>query len=169
MEEIKLLIGDFLKNAGLVGLKYLLDASDAEEEIDYGITEDKQGLWLERQFVVNADWTDMYFKAFVKRYGELTNYQVILDKIGDILEKAGQPEWDKKACKEDLKFINEKMLSNSYQSGFANMKDQIENPDVYELLKSHKLKENMEKEELCARLRQLTIFCSSHCAKRLFP
>ncbi len=168
MEEIKLLIGDFLKNAGLVGLKYLLDASDAEEEIDYGITEDKQGLWLERQFVVNADWTDMYFKAFVKRYGELTNYQVILDKIGDILEKAGQPEWDKKACKEDLKFINEKMLSNSYQSGFANMKDQIENPAVYELLKSHKLKENMEKEELCARLRQLTIFLQQPLCKETF-
>ena len=168
MEEIKLLIGDFLKNAGLVGLKYLLDASDAEEEIDYGITEDKQGLWVERQFAVNADWTDMYFKAFVKRYGELTNYQVILDKIGDILEKAGQPEWDKKACKEDLKFINEKMLSNSYQSGFANMKDQIENPDVYELLKSHKLKENMEKEELCARLRQLTIFLQQPLCKETF-
>ena len=168
MEEIKLLIGDFLKNAGLVGLKYVLDASDAEEEIDYGITEDKQGLWLERQFAVNADWTDMYFKAFVKRYGELTNYQVILDKIGDILEKAGQPEWDKKACKEDLKFINEKMLSNSYQSGFANMKDQIENPDVYELLKSHKLKENMEKEELCARLRQLTIFLQQPLCKETF-
>lgn len=168
MEEIKLLIGDFLKNAGLVGLKYLLDASDAEEEIDYGITEDKQGLWLDRQFVVNADWTDMYFKAFVKRYGELTNYQVVLDKIGDILEKAGQPEWDKKACKEDLKFINEKMLSNSYQSGFANIKDQIENPDVYELLKSHKLKENMEKEELCARLRQLTIFLQQPLCKETF-
>lgn len=168
MEEIKLLIGDFLKNAGLVGLKYLLDASDAEEEIDYGITEDKQGLWLDRQFVVNADWTDMYFKAFVKRYGELTNYQVVLDKIGDILEKAGQPEWDKKTCKEDLKFINEKMLSNSYQSGFANMKDQIENPDVYELLKSHKLKENMEKEELCARLRQLAIFLQQPLCKETF-
>lgn len=168
MEEIKLLIGDFLKNAGLVGLKYLLDASDAEEEIDYGITEDKQGLWLDRQFVVNADWTDMYFKAFVKRYGELTNYQVVLDKIGDILEKAGQPEWDKKTCKEDLKFINEKMLSNSYQSGFANMKDQIENPDVYELLKNHKLKENMEKEELCARLRQLTIFLQQPLCKETF-
>lgn len=168
VEEIKLLIGDFLKNAGLVGLKYLLDASDAEEEIDYGITEDKQGLWLDRQFVVNADWTDMYFKAFVKRYEELTNYQVVLDKIGDILEKAGQPEWDKKTCKEDLKFINEKMLSNSYQSGFANMKDQIENPDVYELLKSHKLKENMEKEELCARLRRLTIFLQQPLCKETF-
>ena len=168
MEEIKLLIGDFLKNAGLVGLKYLLDTSDAEKEIDYGIAEDKQGLWLDRQFVVNADWTDMYFKAFVKRYGELTNYQVILDKIGDILEKAGQPEWDKKTCKEDLKFINEKLLSNSYQSGFANMKDQIENPDVYELLKSHKLKENMEKEELCARLQQLMIFLQQPLCKETF-
>ena len=168
MEEIKLLIGDFLKNAGLVGLKYLLDASDAEEEIDYGIAEDKQGLWLDRQFVVNADWTDMYFKAFVKRYGELTNYQLVLDKIGDILEKAGQPEWDKKTCKEDLKFINEKLLSKSYQSGFANIKDHIENPDVYELLKSHKLKENMEKEELCARLQQLMIFLQQPLCKETF-
>ena len=168
MEEIKLLIGDFLKNAGLVGLKYLLDASDAEEEIDYGITEDKQGLWLERQFAVNADWTDMYFKAFVKRYGELTNYQLVLDRIGDILEKAGQPEWDKKTCKEDLKFINEKLLSKSYQSGFANIKDHIENPDVYELLKSHKLKENMEKEELCARLQQLMIFLQQPLCKETF-
>ena len=168
VEEIKLLIGDFLKNAGLVGLKYLLDASDAEEEIDYGIAEDKQGLWLDRQFVVNADWTDMYFKAFVKRYGELTNYQLVLDKIGDILEKAGQPEWDKKTCKEDLKFINEKLLSKSYQSGFANIKDHIENPDVYELLKSHKLKENMEKEELCARLQQLMIFLQQPLCKETF-
>ena len=168
MEEIKLLIGDFLKNAGLVGLKYLLDASDAEEEIDYGIAEDKQGLWLDRQFVVNADWTDMYFKAFVKRYGELTNYQLVLDNIGDILEKAGQPEWDKKTCKEDLKFINEKLLSKSYQSGFANIKDHIENPDVYELLKSHKLKENMEKEELCARLQQLMIFLQQPLCKETF-
>ena len=168
MEEIKLLIGDFLKNAGLVGLKYLLDASDAEEEIDYGIAEDKQGLWLDRQFVVNADWTDMYFKAFVKRYGELTNYQLVLDKIGDILEKAGQPECDKKTCKEDLKFINEKLLSKSYQSGFANIKDHIENPDVYELLKSHKLKENMEKEELCARLQQLMIFLQQPLCKETF-
>ena len=168
MEEIKLLIGDFLKNAGLVGLKYLLDASDAEEEIDYGIAEDKQGLWLDRQFVVNADWTDMYVKAFVKRYGELTNYQLVLDKIGDILEKAGQPEWDKKTCKEDLKFINEKLLSKSYQSGFANIKDHIENPDVYELLKSHKLKENMEKEELCARLQQLMIFLQQPLCKETF-
>lgn len=168
MEEIKLLIGDFLKNAGLVGLKYLLDASDAEEENDYGIAEDKQGLWLDRQFVINADWTDMYFKAFVKRYGELTNYQLVLYKISDILEKAGQPEWDKKTCKEDLKFINEKLLSNSYQSGFANMKDHIENPDVYELLKSHKLKENMEKEELCTRLQQLMIFLQQPPCKETF-
>ena len=31
MEEMKLWIGDFLKNAGLVGLKYLLDESEADE------------------------------------------------------------------------------------------------------------------------------------------
>ena len=115
MEEMKLWIGDFLKNAGLVGLKYLLDESEADEEIDYGITDDRQGIWLDRQFVINTDWTDMYFRAYVKRYGKLTNYDSALDKIKDILEKAKQPEWDQKLCKEDLKFINDKMLSNSYK------------------------------------------------------
>lgn len=168
VEEMKLLIGDFLKNAGLVGLKYLLDESEADEEIDYGITDDRQGIWLDRQFVINADWTDMYFKAYVKRYGELTNYYSVLGKIIDILEKVKQPEWDPKFCKEDLKFINDKMLSNSYQSGFANIKDRIENPDVYELLKSHKLKENMEKEELCARLQQLLEFLEQPLCEETF-
>lgn len=168
MEEMKIAIGDFLKNAGLVGLKYLLDESDAEEEIDYGITDDRQGIWLDRQFVISADWTDLYFKAFVKRYGPLTNYQAVLSKIDAILAKAEQDGWDQKSCRDDLKFINDKMLSNSYQSGFANIKDFIENPEVYELLKTHKLKETMEKETLCARLRQFRIFLEQPLCEETF-
>ena len=31
-------MGDFLKNAGIVGLNYMLDMSDAESGRDYGLT-----------------------------------------------------------------------------------------------------------------------------------
>ena len=48
-ERIIISTGDFLKNAGIVGLKYLLKTADAEENEDYGITGDGQGLWLKRE------------------------------------------------------------------------------------------------------------------------
>lgn len=168
MDRITILLGDFLKNAGMVGLMYLLEQSDAEKNRDYGITDDKQGIWMEREFVKSADWTDMYFKAFVKRYGSLTVYQLALDKIEAILEKAEYTEWKSVDCKEDLKYINEKLLSNSYRSGFENIRQNIENPEVYELLKTSKLKENMNSEELCNRLRQLQEFLKQPLCEETF-
>ncbi len=168
MDRMIVSMGDFLKNAGIVGLKYLLEEADAEEDSDYGITEDKQAVWLDREFVGKTDWTDLYFKAFVKRYGSLANYQKILEKIESILDKAKKEEWKSADCKEDLKFINEKLLSNSCQSGFDNIKQKIENPNVYELLKASKLKENMEKEELCRRLQELYEFLKQPLCKETF-
>ncbi len=168
MEKITVSLGDFLKNAGIVGLKYLLETSDAENGKDYGITDDRQGLWLKQEFVIHADWTDMYFKAFVRRYGALTVYQAALDKIETILENAEHIEWNKAECKEDLKFINEKLLSNSYRSGFENIRQKIENPEVYELLKTDKLKESMEAKTLCDRLRQLQQFLEQPLCEETF-
>ena len=168
MDKITILPGDFLKNAGIVGLWYLLEESDAELDSVYGLTDDKQGLWLEREFVKNADWTALYFEAFVKRYGSLTVYRAALDKIGAILEKAEHTEWKKSDYKEDLKFINDKLLSNSYRSGFENIRQNIENPEVYELLKTSKLKESMEAEALCARLRQLQKFLKQPLCEETF-
>ncbi len=129
----------------------MLDNSEADEGIVYGITDDEQGLWIDSEYIENADWTQLYFNAFVKKYGSSTAYQAVLDKIDNILEKLENENWDisckenLKFIKEELKFINEKLLSNSYKSGFENIRQDIENPDVYELLKSSKLKENMEK------------------------
>lgn len=168
VDRITILPGDFLKNAGIVGLWYLLEVSDAESGREYGMTDDKQGVWLEREFVKHADWTGLYFKAFVKRYGPLTVYRAALDKIDAILEKAEHVEWDKADCRDDLKFINEKLLSNSYRSGFENIRQDIENPEIYELLKTSKLKENMEKEELCDRLRQLRKFLKQPLCEETF-
>ena len=63
MDRVIITLGDFLKNAGIVGMKYLLDISEAEEDSDYGITSDEQGIWLDRDFALHADWTDLYFNA----------------------------------------------------------------------------------------------------------
>lgn len=168
LDKIYVSMGDFLKNAGIVGLKYLLDESEAEEQIDYGITDDAQAIWMDRGFAETADWTDMYFKAFVKCYGSETVYHAALDKITSILEKSEQSDWEQSSCKDDLKFINDKLLSNSYKSGFENIKDKIDNPQVYELLKASKLKESMEQEELRGRLKELKTFLEQPLCEETF-
>ena len=78
-------MGDFLKNAGIVGLNYMLDMSDAESGKDYGIKMQnrpvdglelyEQGLWLDEDFVQQCDWTGMYFDACVNYYGDFTVYK----------------------------------------------------------------------------------------------
>lgn len=167
MDRMIVPLGDFLKNAGVVGLRYLLDESGVDEE-NYGITEDGQGIWLRREFVASADWTDMYFKSFVGKYGASTVYQTVLDKIEGILECGKSAEWNPAGCKEDLKFINDKLLSKSYQSGFENRKHEMANPEIYELLKSSKLKSNMEKDELLRRLQELREFLEQPLCEETF-
>lgn len=168
MSRVTVYIGDFLKNAGIVGFKYLLDVSTAEKDKVYGITDDGQGMWIDREFLMTADLTDMYFKAFIKRYGALTAYHITLDKINRILEAAEDEKRNSVDYKEDLKYINEKLLSNSYQSGFANIRHYINNPEVYEQLKNNKLKENMDKKILCERLEQLQVFLKQPMCEETF-
>lgn len=166
MDRIYVSLSDFLKNAGIVGLNYLLKQSDAEEDIDYGITDDGQAIWLNREFVKDMDWTDLYFKGFIERYGSIFGYYKVLDKIKVILKKV--EEGNNIDCKEDLTFINEKLLSNSYQTGFETIKQKIENPDVYERLKTDKLKESIETDKLCARLLELKEFLEQPFCRETF-
>lgn len=159
MEKFEITSGDFLKNAGIVGMKYMLDMSEASENIDYGVSEDDHSLWLDSGFAAEADWTDLYFRAFIKYFGPSTVYQGVLDRIQNNLDKLKNNEWKaEKTEKEDLKYINDKLLSNSYKSGFDNIKDKIENPNVYERLKKEKLKDGMEISELSSRLVELQEF-----------
>lgn len=168
MERYIVTMGDFLKNAGIVGMKYMLDFSKAKENIDYGIAKNKQGLWLSREFILNADWTDMYFKAFVNYFGPSTVYQGIIDKIQSCLEKI-DGEWDpKKEEKEAIKFINDKLLSNSYQAGFANIEKKVDKPEVYLELKKSKLSDKMEKTQLKTRLEDIKILLEQPLCKETF-
>ena len=59
-----------------------------------------------------------------------------MEKIKCCIGKIQNEKWNPgKTEKDDLKFINDKLLSNSYQAGFENIKDQIEHPEVYITLK----------------------------------
>ena len=87
MDRVIITLGDFLKNAGIVGMKYLLDISEAEEDSDYGITSDEQGIWLDRDFALHADWTDLYFNACVKYFGKTQYIREYLTELSVALLK----------------------------------------------------------------------------------
>lgn len=162
-------MGDFLKNAGIVGLKYLLDSSGAEKDRDYGLDNDKQTLWIDHDFAVNADWTDLYFKACVKYFGPMTVYQGILDRIQSLSKMLEEEDWKvTKNFKDELKFINDKLLSNSYKNGFENIKEFIEKPEIYIELNKNKLSDKEGREELLFRLRQLQDFLAQPLCKETF-
>lgn len=81
MEPIKITKGDFLKNAGIVGMYNMFHVLNAREGEDFWIDEEEQVLCISREFALNADWTDMYFKAFVEIYGPMCTYQEIINRI----------------------------------------------------------------------------------------
>lgn len=169
MEKLEITSGDFLKNAGIVGMKYILDSSGACRGKEYDITEDEQVLWIEKDFALNTNWTDLYFKTFVKYLGTATVYQTALDKIKYNIEKIQEGIWQpNKGAKDDLKFINDKLLSNSYKSGFDNIKHCIEEPQIYERLKEEKLSIKMEPQQLQERLEELQNFLLQPLCKETF-
>lgn len=169
MERYEISMGDFLKNAGMVGLKYMLEVSNARENVDYGITENKQGMWLSSEFALNADWTSLYFDAFVKYFGPMTTYQGVLDRIDSILKSIHDGTWEeRKNVKEDLQFINDKLLSNSFQAGFDNIKENIQNPAVYINLRQNKLNDKMNMESLEHRLEELKEFLQQSLCEETF-
>ena len=169
MEKYVITLGDFLKNAGIVGFHYMLKCADAEEGVDFGHGEEDQTLWINMDFAQNADWTDMYFKAFIEYFGLFSTYQKILDKIQICMDKIKNESWNPgKTEKDDLKFINDKLLSNSYQAGFANIQKSVRNPEVYQQLKKNKLSDKLSAEELNKRLEELQEFLKQPECKETF-
>ena len=167
MDRILITQGDFLKNAGIVGLVYMLKLSGAREEIDYKI--EGQNLWLEREFAETADWTNMYFHACVEYFGPSTTYQRVVDKIDECLGKIEKSIWTaNKEEKDDLAYINDKLLSNSYQAGYANIETRIQNAEVYKNLKKNKLNVKISQEELAERLRELKEFIEQPLCRETF-
>ncbi|MBQ8802541.1 MAG: type I-B CRISPR-associated protein Cas8b1/Cst1 [Tyzzerella sp.] len=147
----------------------MLEISGARENLDYGIAENNQGIWLDHEFAINADWTSLYFNAFVKCFGPSTAYQGVMDRIDGLLESINNGTWqERKNIKDDLKFINEKLLSNSYQAGFENIKNYIQKPEIYETLKKNKLNGKMDVSEMKMRLKELHVFLEQPLCKETF-
>lgn len=175
-------MGDFLKNAGIVGLNYMLDMSDAESGKDYGIKIQnrpvdglelyEQGLWIDEDFVQQCDWTGMYFDACVNYYGDSTVYKGILDRINKIICKIDNDQWkpDKlvKEDKEDIKFINDKLLSNSYKAGFENIRNEVDGSEIYVNLQQNKLNAKSTSQELKQRLEGIKNFIMKPKCKETF-
>ena len=70
---------------------------------------------------------------FFKNYLQSYFINVIIDKIDNDV-------WQENSANKDmLKFISDKLLSNSYKSGFDNIKNDIENAYIYENLQKEKL------------------------------
>lgn len=175
-------MGDFLKNAGIVGLNYMLDMSDAESGKDYGIKMQnrpvdglelyEQGLWLDEDFVQQCDWTGMYFDACVNYYGDFTVYKGIIDRINKIICKIDNDQWkpDKlvKEDKEDIKFINDKLLSNSYKAGFENIRNEVDGSEIYVNLQQNKLNAKSTSQELKQRLEGIKNFIMQPKCKETF-
>ena len=50
MEKYVITLGDFLKNAGIVGFHYMLETAGAEKEVDFGYTDDNQAMWVSMDY-----------------------------------------------------------------------------------------------------------------------
>lgn len=169
MDRIVINLGDFLKNAGIVGLNYILeDVICAEKDKDYGYTSDRQAIWLSRDFALDCDWTDIYFKAFTKYYRNYSVYQAVIDEINSILAVIENDNFKLKDTKDKLKFINDKLLSNSYKSGFASVKDKLDVTQPYEDLQAQKLKDTMDVQEAKRRLEELLLFLKQPICEETF-
>ena len=102
-------------------------------------------------------------------FGPFSTYQKILDKIQICMDKIKNESWNPgKTEKDDLKFINDKLLSNSYQAGFANIQKRVRNPEVYQQLKKNKLSDKLSAEELNKRLEELQEFLKQPECKETF-
>lgn len=111
---------------------------------------------------------DKLVVSFLKASGSDTAYQIVLDKIDSLLSVDSQKEWGIKDYKDDLKYIEDKLLANSYKSGYENLKNRIDNPEIYEKLNILKLKNITDKSELLDRLRELKQFLLQPLCKETF-
>lgn len=128
-DYIEILTGDFLKNAGIVAFIYLLKEDHAKENDDYIITGNK--LQVKKEYLKNANLTDLYFHCMVKRYQNETPIPRIIEEIEIILRKLDFDNIDEKDIQNRLAFISDKLSAASFKTGINSIKDEIDDTDIY--------------------------------------
>lgn len=166
--KIKIYMGDFRKNAGIVGLVFLLKTVEAKENKDYGISDEY--LWLDYEYAVNRDWTDDYFRACTLYFEEDVSYDEVISSIDFLLEYIPN---DKKAenktetIKRKLDFINKKIFASSIKSGMESIQNETD-ISVYKDFEKNKLNIKTENKVLLDSLALLKEFLTQDSVKETF-
>lgn len=166
--KIKIYMGDFRKNAGIVGLVFLLKTVEAKENKDYGISDEY--LWLDYEYAISRDWTDDYFKACITYFKEYVVYDEVISSIDFLLEYIPN---DKKAenktetIKKQLDFINKKIFASSIKSGMESIQNETD-ISVYKDFEKNKLNIKTENKVLLDSLALLKEFLTQDSVKETF-
>lgn len=120
---VKIEQNDFLYNAGIIGLLYLLkDAIEAKEDTDYKIESDDVS--VSREILCRASLADDYVNAFIQKFGDDSPFSLMMErveKLHDMTQKylKSDAKDDKKAIDEEYKYLlnNTGFLRASYLSG----------------------------------------------------
>ncbi len=130
-EYIDILTGDFIKNAGIVGMVTLLELNDAKDGTDYIIKNNQ--LSIKKSYFKSLDLTDLYFKSMVKRYKDDTIVPKIIQTINYVIQMISNEDNSsfEKNIKESLTFISEKLSAASYKTGIESIKNELNNVEIY--------------------------------------
>ena len=132
-------MGDFMLNAGILGLIRALENYHAVEGRDYIIGENE--LRLSKDYLETTDLADLYFRAMVDLLGKDSRYQTIIDKkpIVDKLYSEQQRTEKQEKQLTDLYTELAKMLErNSFKSGYTILKESGIDLISLDLVKSYK-------------------------------
>ena len=157
---IEILTNDFIKNAGIVAFIYLLKEDHAKENDDYIITGNK--LQVKKEYLKNANLTDLYFHCMVKRYQNETPIPRIIEEIEIILRKLDFDNIDEKDIQNRLAFISDKLSAPSFKNGINSIKAEIENSAIYFEVIKKEFKKSKFNNDLKIKLLQLRDFLNNN-------
>lgn len=117
MEYIEFNLQDFCINAGIVGLVKMLDFNGDKSVY----REDNSVLKVSKDFLLNADLANLYFKTLINEYQSVCP----LTKTITRLEALEENMLDQKELKEKIKEIETALNSNRYKSGIEIVKQKL--------------------------------------------
>lgn len=101
-------------------------------------------------------------------YSDDLSFRRVINEPNSILAVIENDNFKLKDMKDKLKFINDKLLSNSYKSGFASVKDKLGVTHPYEDLQVQKLKDTMDVQEVKRKLEELLHFLKQPICEETF-
>ena len=110
---------DIYTSSGIVGLIRMLDLNNASKY--YKIEDNK--LKIDKDFLLNADLSQMYFDAFVKKYYNFLNYNQIIDELNNL---KNDKELVQEKRKQKKSKIRKKLLSDRYISAYTIVKNKVD-------------------------------------------